>query len=306
MRPGDLKSVGDLAHAQEGVLSRRQLLALGLTRWQILAQLKAGRWKAHGRQTIAIHTGELNAVAWRWYAVFESGPRSVIDGASALEAAGLTGWHSNAVRVSVPRGAPAVHRRGLIVRQTRRLRPSDVMPAGLPRARPEIAAVRAALWAVTDRQAATLLAMTVQQRITTAASIGTALLDVKRHKRRRFLESVVLDLMGGSQAMGELDFIRMCRHRGLPAPDRQVIRKAGADRYFLDVYWTYYRLVVEIDGIHHLHATSVVGDALRQNAVSLASDTVLRLPLLGLRVAEDEFFAQIRQGLIAGGWRAAA
>jgi very-short-patch-repair endonuclease len=60
--------------------------------------------------------------------------------------------------------------------------------------------------------------------------------------------------------------------------------------------------VVEIEGIHHTWATNVVGDALRQNDLTLTEATVLRLPLLGFRVARDEFFAQIEQALVANGW----
>ena len=64
--------------------------------------------------------------------------------------------------------------------------------------------------------------------------------------------------------------------------------------------------MLEIDGIHHAWAEHVVGDALRQNSVALAGDTVLRLPLLGLRLQPDDFFAQIEEGLRRGGWRTAA
>lgn len=306
MRQQDSKPVREFTYAQAGVVSRRQLLGLGLTRWQIKAQLRAGRWRAHGRQTISTHTGELSAAAMRWYAVFEAGPRAAIDGVSALEAAGLTGWHAETVRVSIPRGAPAVRRPGLLVRQTRRLREDDVIQLGLPRVRPEIAAVRAALWAVSDRQAATVMAMAVQQRLTTAEAIGRALLDIKRHRRRKFLERVVLDLLGGSQSMGEIDFARLCRVYGLPRPDRQSIRTTSKGRVYLDVYWHRYHLVVEVDGIHHVKVPAVVADALRQNDISLEADVVLRVPLLGLRVAEAEFMRQIRQGLVNGGWRSKA
>jgi very-short-patch-repair endonuclease len=58
---------------------------------------------------------------------------------------------------------------------------------------------------------------------------------------------------------------------------------------------------VEIDGIHHSWATRLVGDALRHNDISLQGLRVLRLPLLGLRVSPDAFFAQIEQALIDGG-----
>ena len=40
-----------------------------------------------------------------------------------------------------------------------------------------------------------------------------------------------------------------------------------------------------------------MADALRQNAVAIAGDTVLRLPVLGLRVCPDEFFDQIAEAL---------
>lgn len=69
-----------------------------------------------------------------------------------------------------------------------------------------------------------------------------------------------------------------------------------------DLYWPAYRLVVEIDGIHHTWAENVVGDALRQNSLALSGDTVLRLPLLGLRLCPDDFFDQIEAALTAAGW----
>lgn len=59
-------------------------------------------------------------------------------------------------------------------------------------------------------------------------------------------------------------------------------------------------MVVEIDGIHHAWAENVVGDALRQNALALAGDRVLGLPLLGLRLESDAFFGQIEEALRAG------
>jgi very-short-patch-repair endonuclease len=81
-----------------------------------------------------------------------------------------------------------------------------------------------------------------------------------------------------------------------------VLRKDRRGRYYLDLYWSEWKLVVEVDGIHHTWAENVVGDALRQNALALDGDTVLRLPLLGLRLEPDEFLRQIEQALCAAGW----
>ena len=291
-----------LAETQDGVVSRRQLLALGLTRWDIAAELRAGRWRQHHRQTICTHTGPLGERASLWHAVIEAGTRAVLDGTGSLLAAGLRGFEADHVRVSIPRGGKVLTSPGAMVRQTRRLKASDVITDGIPRVRTPVAAVRAGLWAVSDRQAALLLTMTVQQGLATADQVATALLDVRRDKRRRFLERVVLDLMGGAESLGEVDVAAICRRRGLPTPDRQVVREGMNGRYYLDVVWERYRLVLEVDGIHHVWATSVVSDALRQNDLSLQSMTVLRLPLLGLRAAEEKFFAQVETGLVAAGW----
>ena len=298
--------VSAIALGQDGVVSRRQLFALGLTRWQITAELRAERWRAHGRQTVAVHTGDLTGRAPYWCAVFEAGPRAVIDGVSAMVLAGLDGWAVDVIRLSVPRGARIHSRRDLVVRQTRRLRPDDVVPVGVPRVRPEVAAVRAALWSTSDRQAATLLSMAVQQKLCTAEAIGRELMLVKRDKRRRLIEAVVIDLLDGAQSMGEIDFARECRRRHLPAPSRQVMRSGPSGRIYLDVRWDAYRVVVEIDGAQHLRAEASVPDALRQNRVAIGGDTVLRLPVLGLRVAPDDFFAQISAALVAAGWRGPA
>ena len=291
-----------LSRRQGGVISRRQLLDLGVPRWRTRAQVKARRWRRHHRQTIAVHTGPLPTEAQQWSAVFEAGSRGALDGASSLIAAGLKGFSEERQRVSVPRGARVFSSTRINIRQTRRFRKEDVVGVGIPRVRTEIAAIRAALWARTNREAALILTMTVQQRLVSAAELARALLDVRRDKRRRFIESVLLDLLGGAQSMGELDFARRCRQRGLPEPDRQVVRKGRSGTYFLDVYWKDFGVVLEVDGIHHLQAQNVVEDALRQNHVSIDGDTVLRLPLLGLRVAENDFFKQIETALRKGGW----
>jgi len=175
-----------------------------------------------------------------------------------------------------------------------------------PAYRPEIAAVRAALWAVSDKQATYLLTLVVQQGLAPVEAIGLELLRIRRDKRRLLLNAVVNDLLDGARSLGEIDVGRELRRRGLPPPHRQVLRRDLKNRYYLDLYWPEWRLVVEIDGIHHTWAENVVGDALRQNSLALAGDTVLRLPLLGLRLCPDDFFAQIRQALHTAGMPLAA
>lgn len=284
------------------MISRRQFAELGITRWQIRADIRAGRWRAVGRQSVVTHTGPLPVAARHWVAVFEAGPRAFLDGPSALLAAGLTGYDVDSIRVSVPRGA-RVYRRlpGVDIRQTRRWEADDVAGGGLPRARVEVAAVRAALWARSDKQAALVLTMVVQQRLTTPERLAEESLRILRDRRRPLLQQIVLDLLGGVRSLGELDVVRECRRRGIPEPTKQVLRKGRNGRYYLDLVWEEWGLAVEVDGIQHAWANQVVGDALRQNDLSLQNMTMLRLPLLGFRVARDQFFDQIEQALIDAG-----
>lgn len=301
-----LETLRERAAEQGSVVSRRQVYACGLTRWHVRGQVRAGRWATIGDQVVCLHTGDPGAHGLRWAAVFQGGPRAHLDGASALIASGLERFIEDRIRVSVPRGARVRRTQRFDIRQTRRWDADDVVIRGIPRARPAVAAVRGALWAASDRQASLLLTMSVQQGVTTAGDIGRELLRIRRDKRRGLLHAVVLDLLDGAGSLGELDVARLLRRRGIPRPDRQVLRRDGRNRYYLDLYWARWKLVVEIDGIQHTWAENIVADALRQNALSISGDTVLRLPVLGLRLAPEEFLDQIEAALVALGWSRAA
>lgn len=294
------------AAAQGGVLSRPQLYRLGISRWEITGQVRGGRWLLIGDQSVQLHNGGLSPQGEMWAAVFQGGPRACLDGGSALIAAGVQRYTLDRVRVSVPRGARIRRNRRFNIRQTRRWAADDIVPTGIPRTRTSTAAVRAALWARTDREATYVLTIVVQQGLVPPTELGCELLRVRRDKRRLLLHAIVNELLDGARALGELDVARELRRRGLPPPKRQVLRKDGRNRYYLDLYWPEFGLVVEIDGIHHTWAENVVGDALRQNTVVLQGGTFLRLPLLGLRLQPDDFFAQIEQALRDGGWRLVA
>ena len=284
-------------------MSRPQLYALGITRYEVRGQVRARRWQLVGDQSVCLHNSEISDVGHQWAAVFQGGPRACLDGASALVAGGLERYEVERHRVSVPRGARVRRSRLYDIRQTRRWSAADLAPSGIPRTRPDVAAVRAALWAVSDRQAVYVLTLVVQQGLASAEQLGAQALRIRRDRRRRLVHETVLDLLDGARSLGELDVVGELRRRGLPPPDRQVLRLDKAKRYYLDLYWEEFALVVEIDGIQHTWATNVVGDALRQNSLVIANDRVLRLPLLGLRLEPDAFLDQIEEALVVGGWR---
>lgn len=292
-----------LAEVQAGVVSRAQLYAAGLSRGEVRANVRAGRWARLGAHCIRTSTGAMTRQAIWWSAVLEAGPRAFLDGETALIAAGLEHYDGKRVRVSVPRGARIRHRNTTVdIRQTRRWDPHDLVEGtGVPRSRPEVAAIRAALWARSDRQATLVLTMSVQQGITVVAKLAEELLRIRRDRRRALIQTVLLDLIGGASSMGELDVLKGCRQRGLPEPDMQVLRRTSTGSYYLDFRWRRWGVVLEVDGIQHAWVQQIVPDALRQNSVALTGDTVLRLPVLGLRLCPDAFFEQLTEALERAG-----
>jgi hypothetical protein len=68
-----------------------------------------------------VHTGSLDELARRWRAIWEVGRRiAVLDGVTALQASGLTGFHEYAVHVSVPHTATIRSVDGVVIHKVRR------------------------------------------------------------------------------------------------------------------------------------------------------------------------------------------
>ncbi|WP_436005239.1 hypothetical protein [Knoellia sp. LjRoot47] len=237
-------------------------------------------------------TTPLTGRARWWHAVWESGSGAALDGAAALAASGLRGFTSRAFDVSQPRNNR--HHSVAGVRLHRRTVMPSLVGAGVPRVVPDVAAVNAALWCRSDREAALVLCLVVQQRLTTAPRLLAAWRGARvGGPRRTFLDEAVGDLCDGAQALGELDFATMCRRSGLPPPTRQVVRHGPDGRVYLDAAWEEVGLVVEIDGGHHQWALNPVEDALRQNDVVVGGEVMLRIPLLGLRLEAKRFLRQV-------------
>jgi hypothetical protein len=250
-----------------------------------------------GTHTVALHTGTVGTAALHWRAVWEVAENvALVDGVTALQAAGLTGYAEDVIHVSVPRGAQCPRVDGVRIHRVTR-RADEVAVCGLPRARVEVAALRGAAWAKSDRQAALILCMVVQQRLTTGVRLLSALPVVRNRGRRPFVRQVLRDVTDGAQSLGELDFTEMCRRHGIPPPDRQVLRRTAHGRIYLDARWKGTRFVVEIDGAGHRVGLAVTDDNLRQNEVVLGDDRVLRIDLVGLRVHELAFMQQVRRAV---------
>jgi hypothetical protein len=276
-----------------GVLSRRRLRKLGIDDQAIRRAAEAKRCAVHGRQTVALDRAPLSPTAARWRAVWEVGEGiTALDGIGALQAEGLTGFDDDKVHVSIPHPCRPLAVSGVRIHRVRRWDPAELLPVELPRMRTDVAAVRAAHWADTDRQAALILCLVTQQRLTTPFRLMKV---AEGHigRRDRLVAAVSKDLLGGAHSLGELDFARICLEWRLPPPSRQVVRTGARGRVYLDVCWEDVGLAVEIDGSQHRLGLAVTDDNLRQNAVTIGGEMVLRIDVIGLRIAEREFMTQV-------------
>jgi len=284
----------ELADDYGGVLSRALLRGCDVDHEMVRREIAAERWMGHGHQTVAMTTAPLSAAARRWRAVWETGLKvAALDGSTALQHAGLTGFDDGLVHLSVKHTAEVTPLDGVRIHKVIRRLEHEVIHAGIPRTRPSVAAVRAAHWAVSDRQAALVLVMPVQQRLCTGAQLVEAESLIRGRNRRRLIHVLVHDIADGAHSLGELDVVAACRRRGLPEPTRQVVRRLPNGRAYLDIAWKEARLVVEVDGAGHAQGVQVIGDDLRQNEVQLGDELVLRVSLIGWRLVPEAYLDQI-------------
>ncbi|MEO5981441.1 MAG: hypothetical protein ABIQ13_03900 [Pedococcus sp.] len=282
------------AQAHAGAISRAELRAMGWDRDAVAREVRAERWAVRGRQTVAVHTGPLDREAIWWSAIWEVGHDiAALDGVTALQAAGLTGFDDDRVHVSVVHTARVRPPRGTSLHKVVRRVDGELAVGDLARTVPAVASVRAAHWATSSRQAALLLVMPVQQRLVTGRQLLEAVQLAPGRNRRAFIRTVAADIADGAQSLGELDFAALCRARGLPAPTRQAVRRGHRGRVYLDVRWDHLGLVVEIDGAQHAWGLASTDDQFRQNSLVLSGDRVLRMTLLGLRLQPQEFMDQV-------------
>ena len=283
-----------LRWAPDGVLNRARLRALGWDFRAVARQVESGRWATHGHQTVALHTAPLSRAADHLRAVWEVGERvAALDGVTALEVAGLKGFTDDRIHVSVKHTCRVGEPDGVELHKVIRRVPGELLTVGATRTRPAVAAVRAAHWAVSDRQAALVLAMPVQQRLVSGAALRAAVGQIRGRNRRAFITTVARDIADGAQSLGELDFAALCRGRGLPRPTRQTVRRGPLGTVYLDVFWEDVELAVEIDGSQHTWGLALTDDHFRQNDLVIRGDKVLRMTLMGLRLQPDAFMDQV-------------
>lgn len=292
-----------LVQRQEGVLRRTQLRAEGFTRSELRSQLEAGRWQAVGPSVVITHNGPLTALQKRWAAVLHAGPSAALAGRSALALEGLKGWECEPIHLVVARGhSPGrLAELGVVVHETR-IAIDNADRHGPPRTSVARSAIDAASWSTTARTSCGMLAAVVQQRLTTAAHLLTALDSAGRVRHRRVMRLALADIGGGADALSEIDMGRLCKKHGLGVVVRQQVRIDGQGRRrYLDgvlVAKDGASVAFEVDGAPHMSVGRWSQDMHRANELLIVGQPLFRFSNITIRTEPALVVDQLGRGLV--------
>jgi len=290
-----------LAAKQAGLVSRRQLNALGVDRFRVRNQVTARRWVELGPCVVATTTGPLSREQLMWLGLLHAGPSAVLGDLSAAEAAGLRGWHRDEVCVLVPWNLDlADPPQGIRVARTRR--PIELFRddgPGPARWRIEPAILHFAAYQSSRRTAQGVVAAAVQQRLTTPARLELAVRQLTPLRWAAMFRQTIGDIAGGSQSVAEMDVLRLCRSQGLRPPDRQTRRRDSLGRLrYTDCEWRLTdgrTVVLEVDGAFHMEVEHWEDDIARQRQLTDPSRVVVRCTARELRDTPDVVGRDLRR-----------
>ncbi|HEU4975900.1 MAG TPA: type IV toxin-antitoxin system AbiEi family antitoxin domain-containing protein [Baekduia sp.] len=282
-----------LAEAQHGVVTRQQLLALGLGAEAIKIRRRTGRLVPMYRGVYALGHRALRPQAWWLAAVFACGPGAVLSHRSAARLWGLRPW-SGRVEVTAARdrdpapGGVAVHRsRAMAAWEVTR---EDGIPVTtVARTLLDLAGVvpvhhlRRAVQRANELELFHLLdvdrVLEAHPRRPGRRALIALLADARRHGLER------------TRSDPEAAMLQLCLDHDLPRP--QVNRFAGGRE--MDFRWPEQRLVVEVDGwTWHRTREAFAADRARDRQLLREGFRVARFPAMEVLDAPAMVAAELR------------
>jgi hypothetical protein len=249
---------------------------------------------------VITHNFEPSRQQLMWAAVLDAGYPAALASHTALELHEFKSFAREAeqLHLLIGRGAKVTTHPMIAVHESRRLKPEyHATVAGLPCTPSARSAIDAAAWQPWSRFACALVAAVVQQGLCTAEDLDQEMRYVGGVRHKAHLREAIRDIRGGSQALSEIDLVRLCRRFGLQEPDRQVERtdRHGRLRY-LDAEWKLAdgrRVVLEVDGSHHLDVESWEADMRRERGLVIGGAHVLRTTAVEVRVEPKQIVSDL-------------
>ena len=279
-----------LITAQDGVISRDQVLRLGLSRHSLQRLLDEGAWRSLGRGVYC--QGE---PTWRgelWAGVLMGGDRAVIGGAAAGVLHGLSSGEPRPIDVF----ASTDHSRRPGYRFHRAPRAAQ---GALPHTGVEDTLLDLA--GETDAaETVNLLISALTGYKTTPKRMRRAMAARPRLPHRRLIESAVADVALGAHSELERRYLHdVERAHGLPRPIRQASTSAGR----VDVRYDAWGVVIELDGAAHHGGLQQFRDMERDNRHVLEGLITLRFGWIDIIQRPCGVARLVAYVLQAHGWK---
>jgi very-short-patch-repair endonuclease len=299
-----LLPLSQILEEQRGVLSHGQAIGAGVSRHIIAGRIESGRWQRLHRGVFATFSGPVPRDARLWGAVLRSGDRAVLSHHTAAELWKLCDDPLDPIHVSVPRQTGVLEVPGLVVHYSSRL-PLARHPVRLPpRTKLEDTVLDLVELARTAEDAVAWPIKACQRRLTTPDRIMVALEDRHRVRWRVDVRDAIAITRVGVHSPLELRYFRdVERGHGLLRGDRQVLVTRGAARQYLDVRYSDYGVVVELDGILGHSPESGKQDARRDNANTLDGYQTLRYSWVSVAYHACQTAQQVFELLRRNGYR---
>ena len=285
------------------IATRQALIASGMTPGVIRAALRAGRWQRLNEHVVCLHTGRLTLDEQREAVVASCAARCALAGVTAVAVHGVTGFETPEIHLVVGRGGRVLAVTGveIVVHKVSELLATEVVTRrGLPVTGIARSLVDAAAWSRDARTGARILAAGVQQRRVRPRALEQEVARRTRMTHGAVLRPFVADLVGGAQALSEVEFVRFCRRHALPRPQLNVRRDSQGRRRYLDALFRCPDgriLRAEIDGGVHLSLAQRLVDHRYDNDDVIARRQTLRF--LSIQIYDDDPVAvgQLRRGI---------
>lgn len=289
-----------VAAAQLGLMTRSQLAACGVARSTTRRRIASGDWMPASSSVVSTSGGPLSHEQMLQLGVLHAGSGSAVGELTAAAAWGLRRWERDEVTIVVPHTRVALSPvPGIVFRRSRRdLRPQIRRRRGLPTIQIEPAVLTWAARQASPRAAEAVLAASVQQRLTTAASLLDWVDRLAPLRQTTRFRVALKEIESGAQSVGELDIRRLCKRFGLAPPRRQVRRRDAHGRLrYTDCEWVLPDgriLVLEIDGGFHMDVEQWEDDLARQRTLTTPDRIVVHCTTRELRDQPERVAADLR------------
>jgi hypothetical protein len=293
----------DLAESQHGVVSRGQAMRAELTRHEITARLRSGRWQRLHPGVYALFSGQPPHEAVLWAAVLRVGHDATLSHQTAAELSGLVDTPSAPIHVSVSRQTGSLCAGEIVIHFSSRL-PSARHPARTPpQTRIEETVLDLAQLAPDAEEAVGWAIKACQRRLTKPDLLREAMMNRARLRWRGDLADALTEVGEGVHSSLERRYLRNVeRAHGLPTGNRQILVVRGRSRTYKDVRYQDYGTCVELDGAVAHPAGSHWRDARRDNANAADGIITLRYGWTDVAYRPCAVAAEVARALQRRGW----